>query len=313
MERMTQFTASGLYREGFSTRRISDLATQGELRRLRQGGYSDSPLGTPVEVHRQLIEVTAPYLGPRTVLSHTSAAVLHGLPVPDDILFRVTATRFRTTRGGGNSRKKLRIFAAALAPEDIVEIGSLPVTSLSRTAADLARVLDQSDAVVLLDAALHDPRGGELSGMREQIADHIGIGRSRNNTFAAIQRLGLADGRADSPLETRIRLVFHRNGIDKPVLQWQIYDESGTFVARTDFAWPELGVVGEADGLVKYLKHLRPGETPADAVVREKQREDRIRKRGLLVGRWINGDLERPTQICSELRHLFEMGRPYAA
>ena len=67
------------------------------------------------------------------------------------------------------------------------------------------------------------------------------------------------------------------------VTQWPI---PGTRY-RADFGWPERGVVGEFDGLVKYGRgRTTVDEDMADVVWREKQREDRIRETGLGVVRW---------------------------
>lgn len=62
-------------------------------------------------------------------------------------------------------------------------------------------------------------------------------------------------------------------------------------IARTDYDWAGL-LVGEFDGRVKYQKHLRPGESVSDAVIREKAREDALRRRNIMVVRWTWTDLE---------------------
>ncbi|MED5801067.1 hypothetical protein VX037_08530 [Gordonia sp. Z-3] len=43
---------------------------------------------------------------------------------------------------------------------------------------------------------------------------------------------------------------------------------------------------------MKYRKHLKPGESPFDAMKREKNREDELRKMGIMVIRWTWNDLE---------------------
>lgn len=50
------------------------------------------------------------------------------------------------------------------------------------------------------------------------------------------------------------------------------------FIGRTDFFWPELGVIGEFDGDAKYLdENLLGGQSTQEAVLAEKKREDRLR------------------------------------
>lgn len=67
-------------------------------------------------------------------------------------------------------------------------------------------------------------------------------------------------------------------------------------MARTDFDRDGL-LVGKFDGKVKYQKHFRPGEEASDAVIREKQREDRLRAMGTMVVRWLWTDLEKGTVV----------------
>ena len=49
-------------------------------------------------------------------------------------------------------------------------------------------------------------------------------------------------------------------------------------IGETDFAWPEFGAVGEADGDQKYLDaEFRGGDTAEQVFLDEKHREDRLR------------------------------------
>ena len=73
---------------------------------------------------------------------------------------------------------------------------------------------------------------------------------------------------------------MHQYGLPAPQPQVRILDERGRFVARVDFAWLSHGVVGEADGLVKY------GDGAARSIAEEKQREARLQALGLVVVRW---------------------------
>lgn len=70
-----------------------------ELTRVRRGAYAEPAADLDPRVHLQLLEATVPQCSSAAVVSHMSAAVLHGLPVEDDALDRVHLTRFR--EGGG--------------------------------------------------------------------------------------------------------------------------------------------------------------------------------------------------------------------
>ncbi len=82
------------------------------------------------------------------------------------------------------------------------------------------------------------------------------------------------------------RATMAKAGIADPELQFEIFDVNGEFVARTDFAWPELLLVGEVDGMAKYGELLKPGQTASSAVMAEKRREERIRQQNFWVVRW---------------------------
>jgi very-short-patch-repair endonuclease len=64
----------------------------------------------------------------------------------------------------------------------------------------------------------------------------------------AIRRaVELADGLAESPQETRLRLLIRRSGRPQPTAQYRIRVQ-GRFVARPDLAWPEHRLALEYDG-----------------------------------------------------------------
>ena len=91
------------------------------------------------------------------------------------------------------------------------------------------------------------------------------------------EALALARPGAQTVLETLSRLALIAEGLPEPELQVAFHDDEG-LIGRVDMWWPGLGVIGEADGLLKY-------GSGAD-VVREKAREDRLRATGRMVVRW---------------------------
>ena len=83
---------------------------------------------------------------------------------------------------------------------------------------------------------------------------HEGVGAPAREACA------LADGLAQSPPETRVRLLLHRSGLPAPAAQYRVVDGDGHFVARVDFGWPELKVALEYDG----RWHAEPGQFAKD-------------------------------------------------
>lgn len=296
-----------LIEQGFSRDEITKRRRLGELTALRRGAYL---LGTAEEPdaeihHRRLIEATAPQLTRLGVLSYTSAAVLYGLPVWPGDLDKVHVTRPRFG-GGGKKRSVVRLHAQPLETGDVSVIDGLSVTSLERTVFDLARVLPYERAVAAGDRALALGMSKEiLSEMLERGRRWSGIGQARRTA-------DFIDVRAESAGESVSRVRCADFGLPAPQPQLPVTLPNGTTVYG-DFGWPELMTIGEFDGRVKYEKFLRPGETAADAVTREKRREDRLRALGWQIVRWIWKDLHDFGPIYRELLAAFERGRHLAA
>ncbi|WGT46915.1 hypothetical protein [Tessaracoccus lacteus] len=66
----------------------------------------------------------------------------------------------------------------------------------------------------------------------------------------------------------------------------ELFDRNGILIARPDFLWEGVRLVGEVDGRWKYDELLRHGETSADVIMREKRREEAIRQAGYWIVRW---------------------------
>lgn len=269
--------------------------------------------------HRRLIHATWAGLRPGAVISHASAAVLHGLPVPAAMLQRVWITR---PGRSGRISHLLHLCRAELADEEVVEVDGLPTTSRVRTCLDLTRRLMLTEGVILADAALHTTRAQPASDpanddIRAELLESVR--RGVWGDARATRTLRFADGRSESPGESRSRMMMHRLGIELPDLQVEVFDEDG-LAGRSDFGWRSRRLLGEYDGVGKYLRDLRPGENPADVVWREKRREDRLRRTGHGVVRWTKAELANPPAFrrlllgaLNDHRVLCEPPDPHAA
>ena len=285
---------------GWSDDELGRLVRAGELSRLRRGAYVDSVLPpTGAARHRLLIHATAAGLRRPAVVSHQSAAVLHGLPLWDVPLDRVHVTR--RPRAWNDSSSVLRCHVARLGNHEVTEVDGLAVTTPVRTALDLARSLPHEAAVVALDAALNR---GLLSHdlLRTRLFDLAGAPGSRS----AARAVTAADGRSASVGESRSRVILHRWKLPPSALQFEIRSGDGGLVARSDFAWEPERLVGEFDGRIKYGRLLRPGQEPGDAVLAEKLREAAIRDEGWGMVRWVWSDLRRPDRLAARVRRARE-------
>ncbi len=54
---------------------------------------------------------------------------------------------------------------------------------------------------------------------------------------------------SEGQFETRLERLLRRARIRMPIRQYEVRRQDGAFVARLDFAWPELAVAIEPDGL----------------------------------------------------------------
>jgi hypothetical protein len=110
------FLTRSLRTQGFDSHEITRMRRRGELVTLRRGAYGrDRPDDlTGEQAHRDLIMATVPQLENGAVVSHASAAVLHGLPTWTSAIDRVHVTRDRS--GGGRRRSIVHVNGAPLRP-----------------------------------------------------------------------------------------------------------------------------------------------------------------------------------------------------
>lgn len=214
------------------------------------------------------------------VFSHWSAASLHGLPLIGAIPDRIHVTVGRT--GGGRSARGVVAHSTQVHVDDIVEVDGMRCTSLLRTVVDLAATAPTADAVVLADHALRT----SLSGLKAELLEAWLRAQPMRGHRRSLDVIALADGRAESPLESVSRVNMQAARLAEPDLQTPFADGNGR-IGFVDFAWPSARVIGEADGEAKYLDPaLRGGRTADRVVLDEKIREDRLRALGWRVVRW---------------------------
>lgn len=282
-----------LLADGFTAEEIDRSLRAGSIRSVRRGVYraADAEALSAAQEHALRCRALFPRLE-TGVYGFVSAAVLLRLPVWNVPLTRLHVVRDRS--GRGQVRSGVHVHGSPLGASDVVEVGGLPVTSAARTVADMARSLRLDAALVTVDGALQcgwrEANLGEThpgATTAVEIFEVLDRFAGRRGIPAARRLLALADERSESAGETRSRLAMHAARLPAPVTQWSV---PGTDF-RTDFAWPDRGVVGEFDGRIKYGRSVRPGVDPQEVLWREKRREDRIRATGLSVVRWTWRDI----------------------
>jgi hypothetical protein len=141
-----------------------------------------------------------------------------------------------------------RLAGVSLIRSDVVEwetatVADLPVTSPVRTVADLGRRRPLTDAVVILDMALHRclVQVHELKHWASRHPRYRGVS-------SLLRAIEFADGRAQSPMETRLRMLLVLSGLPKPDLQTALEDEAGCVIAHPDLYYPCARLAIEYDG-----------------------------------------------------------------
>lgn len=294
---------SQLLAAGFTDDEVRRLVREGRLSPVRRGVYVQGALPDDILARHVLqVEAALRALADDAVVSHVSAAVLHGLRIWAVPLDRVHVTRAR--RNGGRCGAFVHVHTAPLDPAEVVVVGGLPVTSLARTVTDLARSVPFEQAVVLADSAMFHKRRDCIGPT--DLAEALERAPRWPGSPAARRVVAFANGLSESVGESRSRLAIAAAGLPLPVLQWEVHAAgTGAFIGRVDFGWPELCAVGEFDGLVKYGRTLLPGQDPVEVLVAEKRREDALRAEDLGVVRWLWSDLSRFAPVAARLRSRF--------
>jgi very-short-patch-repair endonuclease len=176
-------------------------------------------------------------------------------------------------------RHDVRSRIAALPAGDVVRLGSQELRCLRpvRAVADLVRRLPLVEAVTVADAAWHAGWCDD-DALRRELAAHEGL----KGVVQARRVVELADPRAESPPETRLRLALRDAGL-APVPQFVVVDAQGRFVARVDLALPEQRLALEHDG--------RAVHDRADAFVADRRRQNALVAAGWTVLRFTAADL----------------------
>ncbi len=220
------------------------------------------------------------------ILSHWSAAAIHGLPIigtwPPSVHMIVPAS------SGSRSRNLVTRHALSLEADEVVEVDGLRVTSLLRTVVDMAALGRFLPAVVMADHALHEDRhgGSPPRCTREQLLAQWQRRMPFRGCARAREVIDFAVANSDSPLESVSRVNMEMIGFPRPQLQIPFSDHLG-FIGYADYFWPEHSLIGEADGDKKYLDPaFRSGRSIEEVLVAQTKRENRLRALGFRVTRW---------------------------
>ncbi|MGC3994452.1 MAG: hypothetical protein QM779_10155 [Propionicimonas sp.] len=265
----------------------------GDLVRVRPGVFVAAGQWSESAVDRHLVWARAEQAAhPRAVISHGSAALGHGLPHPAGSPWEDGPVTLLVDGGSRPSRPGVVYRHGPLPREQVVrDPTGARVTSIPRTAVDLADGIGLPEALVLLDAAARltcgqlvsrprrtDYRNPRLvAAARELLTNAATTIRS----VRVVRAIELVEPCRESPIESLAAGHFHLAGLPRPLFQEPVRTPVG--VLFPDCLWPEHRLIGEADGAVKY--------TGPEPYLEEKEREQVFRDLGFGVVRWLGKEI----------------------
>ena len=235
------FTLADAAAAGFDRDDVRALVRGGDARNICHGVYISSDVPDSPKLKAAALKRVVPE---RAVICRRTAAWLHDVDVlafgahlqvpPVEILVPAETAAVR--------RRGVLGYSGVLRDDEVHEVEGVLVTSPVRTALDLGRWLPLLDGVAGLDAMLH---AGIVD--HDELHDAAQRLRGYRHKLRLDKALDLADGRAESPQESRlrIRLVVYAK-LPEPEVQFVVPFAGGEF--RLDLAYVELRVAVEYDG-----------------------------------------------------------------
>ncbi|WP_231924473.1 endonuclease domain-containing protein [Micromonospora chokoriensis] len=169
-------------------------------------------------------------------------------------------------------------------PGEITEVAGIRVTAPLRTVSDVVLMVDRYPAVSVLDSALNRRRIAP-----SQLTVIPSLIRGRRGAVRARAYLAEADGRAQSPLETRSRLRCVDGRVPPDALQLEVRDDDGYLLGIGDLGWRGPKVIAEADG--------RDAHGTPEAAFADRRRQNRLVNAGWTILRFTWQDTLRPDYI----------------
>ena len=232
----------------------------------------------PAGREQSLLARARPYtlLGTPDTVSFYSAAELHCFKLPGNLAGTrpaASAALLHLTRCGTGAPRRKGVIGhrSPLAPDDVVFLDGVPVTSMPRTLLDLAGTgaLGLDDLVVIADDLVcehtryHHPRTARVP-LPELLA-YAGRHRGMAGLRLLNRALGLVRVGVDSPPETRLRLLLGRSLLPAFEPDFVLTDPQGSPL-WVDLACPEYRLAVEYDG----GHHLTPAQQHSDALRNER-------------------------------------------
>lgn len=249
------FTVSEGLERGYSAAELRSMAFTAPAR----GARITAAIGDEAQALLEAVRVLA---RDDHFFSHTTAARIHGMPLPARL---EKEARVHLSSPTGGSRMRRPGVVGHRLKSAVEEVDGLRVESRADTFVHLAPMLSLEELVTvgdwLVSTKRHDPLTVEdLTDALRRYPGARGLHRARQ--AVALVRVG-----SESPRETLVRLLI-MGALPEPTLQHEVFDATGLFVARLDASWPSLKLAVEYDG----EHHADPAQQERDRIRREKLR-----------------------------------------
>jgi len=210
-------------------------------------------LGTPQSWYGDLYAASRA-AAPPAAISHLSAAALYDLPGGDRNVIEVTCRRWKRSQRSG-----LVVHESSRFDEyDITELDGISVGTAELLIMQLAGRRPYFDFV---ERVLHAARRrslisyGSMSATFERLA-RSGV-RGVKVLRAVLEQWDPTERPTESEMETMLLQILRAHGLPEPVIQFDVVDDDGHFIARTDAALPQWRITLEYQSKQEHSNELQ--------------------------------------------------------
>ncbi|MFI0352807.1 hypothetical protein [Actinomadura sp. 9N407] len=215
-----------------------DQLAGGHFRHLHHDVYAPADMPDSVELHCRAADLVLPE---DAVFCGVTAARLYRLAVPrnDQGIHVAVPAKLPTAP----RIKRLRIHQYAIPPEQIGTYGGWRVVKPERLFLELAHALPRFDLIAAGDQLLRRglTRREALTGFLNDCHRRRGVQRARD-------AVPLLNGRADSPPETRARILLTDAGLPTPAVNQDVVNAWGVWLARPDLSYQDPKIAIQYEG-----------------------------------------------------------------
>jgi very-short-patch-repair endonuclease len=272
---------------GLSDTALADRLVAGRYRRMAPGVFA--VVGTVDTAQQRMVGAVKSFRSLAAV-SHQTAAELWGLTQRG-----IRGVEITTTRWDRVHRSEVTVHESLdLVDEDVTRLDGVPITSAVRTVVDLG-----ASNKWAVEAALEQGIRQGLFSLEQVELLVARVGRRGRRGVGVIRPLLQVrrrwDSVTESALEDEFRKLVRRNGLPDPVTQFTLRDDYGTFICRSDFAYPGSRLLIELDSEAHHLDRL--------TFRRDRSKQNRATVLGWTTLRYTWWDLsEEPERVGVEVR-----------